>query len=289
MRTAIIVDSTAYLSGKTAQHPDVYRVNLTVNYSDSSIGLDAQDLDGQKEFYRRLQSEQTLPTTSQPTPGDYYKVMDEIVAKGYDTVFSIHLSSAISGTFHTAQMITNEYADRIKVFCIDSKAASVVMESMVEQAFALLAAGLTGEEVQERLRWVAENTRIFLMVEDLNNLVKGGRLNAAGALVGSMLKIRPVLFFDGDGKIVVFEKIRTNKKVYQRWLEIARERRELFPNGIQVSFAHSDALEETEEICRTFKKHLPDITYHISGLGPVVGTHTGTGTKGCAIIPIAAP
>lgn len=289
MRTAIIVDSTAYLSGKTAQHPDVYRVNLTVNYSDSSIGLDAQDLNEQKEFYHRLQSEKSLPTTSQPTPGDYYKVMDEIVAKGYDTVFCIHLSSAISGTFHTAQMVTSEYADRLNVFCIDSKAASVVMESLVEQAFCLLEAGLSAEQVQEKLQWVAVNTRIYLMVEDLNNLVKGGRLNAAGALVGSLLKIRPVLYFDCDGKIEVFEKIRTNKKVYQRWLEIAKERQGLFPDGLQVSFAHSDALEETQKVYDMFKKDLPDISYHISGLGPVVGTHTGAGTKGCAIIPIARP
>lgn len=289
MRTAIIVDSTAYLSGKTALHPDVYQVSLTVNFNDSSVELDAQDLNSQKAFYRRLQTERVLPTTSQPTPGDYYKVMDEIVAKGYDTVFSIHMSSAISGTYYTAQMVTSEYSDRLKVFCIDSKAASVVMESLVEQALSLVEAGLTGEEIQEKLLWVAENSRIYLMVEDLNNLVKGGRLNAAGALVGSLLKIRPVLFFDGDGKIVIFEKVRTNKKVYQRWIELSKERSELFPGGIQISFAHSDALVETEQVRDLFKKCLPDITYHISGLGPVVGTHTGAGTKGCAIIPIARP
>lgn len=289
MRTAIIVDSTAYLSGKTALHPDVYQVNLTVNFNDSSVEFDAQDLTSQKAFYRRLQSERVLPTTSQPTPGDYYKVMDEIVAKGYDTVFCIHMSSAISGTYYTAQMVTSEYSDRLKVFCIDSKAASVVVESLVEQGFSLLEAGLTGEEVQEKLLWVAENSRIYLMVEDLNNLVKGGRLNAAGALVGSLLKIRPVLFFDGDGKIVVFEKVRTNKKVYQRWIELSKEQSELFPDGIQISFAHSDALVETEQVRDLFKKCLPDITYHISGLGSVVGTHTGAGTKGCAIIPIARP
>lgn len=289
MRTAIIVDSTAYLSGKTALHPDVYQVNLTVNFNDSSVEFDAQDLTSQKAFYRRLQSERVLPTTSQPTPGDYYKVMDEIVAKGYDTVFCIHMSSAISGTYYTAQMVTSEYSDRLKVFCIDSKAASVVVESLVEQGFSLLEAGLTGEEVQEKLLWVAENSRIYLMVEDLNNLVKGGRLNAAGALVGSLLKIRPVLFFDGDGKIVVFEKVRTNKKVYQRWIELSKEQSKLFPDGIQISFAHSDALVETEQVRDLFKKCLPDITYHISGLGSVVGTHTGAGTKGCAIIPIARP
>ncbi len=289
MRTAIIVDSTAYLSGTTAQHPDVYRVDLTVNYSDGTTGLDAQGLNDQKEFYDRLLAEQTLPTTSQPTPGDYYRVMDDIVAKGYDAVFSIHLSSGISGTYQTARMVTSEYADRLKVFCIDSKAASVVMESLVEQTFALLEAGLTGEEIQEKLKWVAENARIYLMVEDLNNLVKGGRLNATGALVGSLLKIRPVLFFDGEGKIVVFEKIRTNKKVYQRWLELAQQRREMFPGGIRISFAHSNSLEETEVVRDMFKEELPDVSYHISGLGPVVGTHTGAGTKGCAIIPIALP
>ena len=289
MKTAFIIDSTAYLSGKTAHHPDVYRVNLTVNFSDGSLGEDAQDLAAQHIFYERLKTEVSLPTTSQPTPAVYYEVMDDIIAKGYEAVIAIHLSAGISGTYQTSHMALSEYADRIKVFCLNTKAASVVMESLLEQAMDLLDAGLMPEVVFEKLQWVADNSHIYLMVEDLDNLVKGGRLNATGALVGGLLKIRPVLFFDEEGKIVLFEKVRTNKKVYQRWIEIAKERQALFPDGIKISFAHSDALEEIQSMRELFAKELPTIDYHISGLGPVVGAHTGAGSKGCAIIPIAKP
>lgn len=287
MKTAIIVDSTAYLSDELAEHADVYQVNLSVTFSDGAVGPDSRDQAGQLAFYHRLVSERQLPTTSQPVPGDYYDVLDEIVAKGYDVVYCIHMSSGISGTFQTAKMITSEYQDRLTIFCIDSKGASVLMEGLVQQTLRLSDSALTPDEIYDKLLWVAQNSRIYLMVEDLNNLVKGGRLSAAAALVGGMLKVRPVLMFDAEGKIVVYEKIRTNKRVYQCWLKLAHQAIEDFPDGIDISFAHSAAYDEINSVKDVFQKHLPEINFRISGLGPVVGTHTGAGTKGFCFIPIA--
>lgn len=287
MKTAIIVDSTAYLSDEFAEHADVYQVNLSVTFSDGTVGPDSRDQAGQLAFYERLVLEKQLPTTSQPIPGDYYDVLDEIVAKGYDVVYCIHLSSGISGTFQTAKMITSDYQDRLTIFCIDSKGASVLMESLVKQALTLSESALTPDQIYDRLLWVAQNARIYLMVEDLNNLVKGGRLSATAALVGGMLKIRPVLMFDAEGKIVVYEKIRTNKRVYQCWLKLAHQAKQDFPDGIHISFAHSAAYDEIKSVKDVFQTQLPNVKFHISGLGPVVGTHTGAGTKGFCFIPTA--
>ena len=91
MKAAVIVDSTAYLSEALAQHPDVYQVALSVNFSDGSVMKDTSDLQLLNEFYTRLKSESQLPTTSQPQPGDYLALLDQLVAAGYDTVYAIHL------------------------------------------------------------------------------------------------------------------------------------------------------------------------------------------------------
>ena len=286
MKTAIIVDSTAYINDELANHPDVYQVHLTVTFNDGTIASDSRDQAGQLAFYKRLVSEKKLPTTSQPNIGEYYNVLDEIVSKGYEVVYCIHLSSGISGAFQTALMVTQEYQDRLTIFCIDSKGASVLMENLAQQALTLSETHLTPAEIHEKLLWVVENSRIYLMVEDLNNLVKGGRLNGAAAVVGGLLKIRPILVFDAEGKITVYEKIRTNKRVYQCWLKLAHQAVADYPDGISISFAHSAAYDEIKTVQEVFQKEIPHVDYHISGLGPVVGTHTGVGTKGFCFTPI---
>lgn len=212
MKSAIIVDSTAYLREDVLNHEDIYVVNLTVNFHDGSEMLDTSDVVKQREFYDRLQREKQLPTTSQPKPGDYYALFDRLIASGYDTVYCIHLSSAISGTYQTAFMIAQEYQESLNIYCVDSKATSMVMESMVNQTLQDIRNQLAPHVIYERLQWQSQHSHIYLMVEDLNNLVKGGRLSATGALLGGILKIRPLLHIDDEGQVVLFEKIRTNKK-----------------------------------------------------------------------------
>lgn len=285
MKSAIIVDSTAYLDENLSNHPDVYTVNLSVHFHDGTDLVDTADIEEQHCFYQRLLSETQLPTTSQPKPGDYYKLMDELVAKGYEVVYCIHLSSQISGTFQTAQMITDEYKNRLAIYCVDSKSASVIMLRMVEQALADIEKGLEPTQVYEHLKWLADESRVYFMVEDLNNLAKGGRLSAASAFLGGMLKIRPLLYFEENGKIVLFEKIRTNKKVYRRWHELIEESLMKYPQGIRVAFAHGDASEEIEAVKQELAQAFPQVDFIVCGLGPVVGAHTGKGAKGMGIIP----
>lgn len=285
MKTALIVDSVGYLSDELNSLTNVYTIDLTVNFSDGTVINDTCAPAQLKSFYDRLSKENQLPTTSQPQVGKYYELLNQLVAEGYQTVFCIHLSAGISGTYQTAVMVTSEYQDKIQAYCIDSKGASVTMEGLVRAALKMIDQGEDSSLIANKLNWLANESRIYLMVEDLTNLVKGGRLSATSALLGGVLQIRPLLYFDQAGKIVLFEKIRTNKRVFKRWSELVQEAIEKYPKGISIAFAHADVYDEIKKVEMQIVAEHPGITSSVSALGPVVGTHTGRGTKGIAIIP----
>lgn len=285
MKSAVIVDSVAYLPKELANHPDIFQIDLAVNFHDGSVMKDSSNDDEIAAFYSRLKTESQLPTTTQPPVGDYYELMDRIVEKGYEVVYCIHLSAGISGTYQSAVMVTNEYQDKIITYCIDSKGASVGMQALASAALDMIQQNEPHEDIAQKLHWLVEHSRIYLMVEDLNNFAKGGRLSTTSALLGGVLQIRPLLYFDDEGKIVLFEKIRTNKRVYKRWLELLEEAVQKYPKGVDIAFAHGDVAEEIEEIAAMMREKFPTIKITVSLLGPVVGTHTGKGAKGLGIFP----
>lgn len=286
MKIAIITDSTAVLPEEIAGHPDVYQVNLSVQFPDGSSMEDTSDSATLRKFYQELEGMEVLPRTSQPPLGAYYELVDALIAAGYEAILAVHLSGNISGTFSTAQTVLAEYSEQVKVHAIDSKAASVVMTALIREAIRLFEAGETFENVILALEWLAEHSTVYLMVEDLMNLQKGGRLSMGSAVVGQFLKIRPLLYFDEVGSIQVFEKIRTNRKVYQRWVELAQEALKTYPQGIEIKLAHAAAEEDIQQIEALLKEALVwQDSIEVAYLSPVIGTHTGKGAKGFAIIP----
>lgn len=288
MKLAYIVDSTAGLAQHLVDHPHVYIVNLTVNFANGEIFEDTTDDLKVKEFYQKLREQSTIPTTAQPSPGEYYKLLDELASSNYDGVVAIHLSSKLSGTFQTAHMILNEYSDRLKVMAIDSKGTSVVIENMLEQALEMEATGLSFERMKEELEWLADNSHIYMMIEDLKNLVKGGRLSSTNAFIGGLLQIKPLLEFTPEGEVKLFEKIRTEKKVYHRWEQLVEAALIKYPKGIHLRFAHGDAYDAMVAVKKQMEVKFPMIkSFGIGYLTPVVGVHGGNGVKGMAIIPVA--
>lgn len=286
MKSAIVVDSTASLSEELKNHPDIYQIDLLVTYSDGEVIKDTTDAAVLKGFYERMTHEKELPTTSQPEPIHLYRVMEKIIEKDYDSVYCIHLSDKISGTFKTSRMITNEFRDAINVYMVDSKGTSFIIESMVKQALTMIEAGLEGEEIQRQLEWVADRAKIYVMFETLSNLVKGGRVSSISGFIGSALKIKPIVYFD-KGEVKVFEKVRTTKRVIKRWQELVKEAVKDYPNGIEIVFAHGDAEEEILSIKEMIQDEFPDISFRVGYLTPVLGVHGGKGCKGIGIIPLA--
>lgn len=286
MKSAIVVDSTAGLSEELRNHPDIYQVDLLVTFSNGDVIKDTTDPMVLKEFYERITHDKELPKTSQPQPIHLYRVMEIILTKGYDSVFCIHLSEKISGTFKTSRMITKEFNDAINVYMVDSKGTSFVIESMVKQAVTMIEAGVAGEEIKAQLEWVADCAKIYIMFETLTNLVKGGRLGTISGFLGSALKIIPIVYFD-QGEVKVFEKVRTTKRVVKRWQELVKQAVKDYPDGIEIVFAHGDAEDEMLAIKKIIQSEFPDISYRIGYLTPVLGVHGGKGCKGMGIIPLA--
>lgn len=284
MKTAYIIDSSASLSDNLQNHPDVYVQNLEVTWGDIAY-TDTTDIDVMKEFYNRLVSSKDLPKTSQPKQGELIETYEEIILKGYDTVIVITLASAISGTFSTFQMISEHYNRRLDIRMIDSRGTSFIEERMLNYAIELNEANVSIDTIEEKLNWFADNSKIYVVIEDLDAIVKGGRLNSMSAFIGSTLKIRPILHFNQEGKVEVFEKVRTTKKVYQRYLTLVDEAVKIYPGGIELALAHGDCEDKALKVKALIEEKYPQMKFRVGYLTPVLGTHAGKNSLGIGILP----
>lgn len=286
MKTAIIIDSTAYASSKIINHPDVYELKFTSTFEKGEEYSDGSDPALLEEFYEKLKESEKLPTTSQPSVGIYEEMIKEIIEEGYDQLLAIHLSAGLSGAYQTAKMLTNMHQNEIKARVIDSKGASVLIEAMIFQGLEMLEEGFDIDRVAEKLIWVADNSTIYLTVSDLDNLVKGGRLPSSMAKFGKMLKIKPLLCIGSDGKIELLDQVRTDKKMNKRFIKIIQEDLKKYPEGIMLGFAHAMDKERMEKSVYQVMKSFPELKYRTGVLGPVIGTHTGVGSIGMGVIPL---
>lgn len=287
MKTAFIIDSTAYASEKILAHPDVYELQLVSRFDDGVEFIDSTDPSVQAEFYQKLKESKSLPVTSQPSPGKYIELVEEIIAAGYDQLICIHISAAFSGAYQTARMITADYADEIDSIVIDSKGVSLVMEYMLIQAMEMLEKDLTLPVIEEKLNWVARESVVYLTVSDLEYVVAGGRIGPAKAKLGNLLKIKPLLNMDENGEVQLLDKIRTDKRINHRFAQIAEETIHEYPHGVMLGFAHALDDQRMSAAIHEVEKALPNLDYQTATLGPVIGTHTGAGTIGMGTIPIA--
>lgn len=287
MKAAIIVDSTAGISQELHQQADVYQVDLTIHFPDGSQISDTTDEDINQEFYEKIKTSHQLPTTSQPQIGLYYELMDDLIDEGYDTIYAIHLSGAISGTYQSAKLIQQEYKSKVNMYVINTRSASIVMHELVIRTLSMIEdSNISPDAIFDQLQWIVDHAYLQFMVQDLFNLTKGGRLSYTGALVGSMLKIHPILTFNEAGELSLSHKIRTTKKVMKHFQEMVADAKDKFPQGFTVAIAHSNALKLANELKVIIDDILPENqTCRVDILTPVLGTHTGEGLFGLGIIP----
>lgn len=274
MKTAILTDSTAYIPKALREQLDIHMIPLSVIFGQETYQEEVEITADQ--FYEEVRSKGELPTTSQPSVGMFVETFEKL-AKDYDAVVTIHLSSGISGTYNGAVAAGN-MVENIKVYPFDSEISCMVQGFYALEAAEMARARKTPEEIIARLKEVKKSNSAYFMVDDLSHLQRGGRLSGAQALIGSLLQIKPILHFV-DKMIVPFEKIRTRKKAVNRLYELFNE---VASEGVPMRSVviHANRLAEAEEMKRDLEQKYPHVEFMISYFGPVIGTHLGEGAMG---------
>lgn len=279
MKLAVVTDSTAYLPERIKNHEDLFIIPIPV-ILDGKVYNEGIDIEAD-EYYALLKNSKEFPTTSQPVLGEVLALYESLKDRGYDTIISIHLSSGISGFIGTLYGITDEIED-FQIIPYDSKITSMPMGHMVETALDLSSQGKTVEEIISHLDTIRDNTYAYLIVDDLNNLVRGGRLTNGAALIGGLLKIKPILTFD-QGKIVLYERIRSSKKAFNRAEDIIGQREQEIALPVKFYVIHANNLEVAKEEKAKLQAKYPNAEIEIGHFGPVIGTHLGEKAIGIAI------
>lgn len=276
----IVTDSTADLPKKVA---DAYRISvmpLNLHFGEEIL-KDGEDI-WAEEFYHRLSFEATLPTTSQPSPGEFVDLYRRIAKKG-DTVVSIHLSEKLSGTINSSRLAGEMLKGEIEVIAIDSFFVTMPLSLVVLEAAKAAQEGRELEEILSRIEWTQRNMAFYFTVGSLEHLHRTGRIGKATTLLGNLLSIRPVLSIK-DGLIVPVEKFRGNSnRLDRRFLDLIRA--DLGEDPAEVFIIHANAPDEEKRLEETCRERIPGVKVVSAIAGPIVGVHAGPGAFGLAALP----
>ena len=274
LNTAIVLDSTADFPEAPQRFPNWRVVPLYVRFGDESY-RDYVEL-GPTEFYARLRTASVLPTTSQPTPGDFVAAYEEL--GGYERVLSLHIAGSLSGTVESARTAAGMVgADRNRVFDSVTASAAIAMLGLAIQR--RLERGTTDEEIEQFVARYEPKVGLLFTVDTLEFLAKGGRIGRAAAMAGQLLNVKPILTITG-GEVVPLTRVRGNQKAMREFVDRFTESTENGP-GLRVGIAHADAPERAEQLVKMVRDLRPQAQIElVTTLGAVVGTHAGPGTVG---------
>ncbi len=274
LNTAIVLDSTADFPDASDRFVNWRVVPLYVNFDTDSF-KDGVELTAH-EFYDRLRTSPQLPTTSQPTPGDFLAAYEELGA--YERILSIHIASNLSGTFQSAGTAAQQLGDG-RVRTIDSQSASVAIAMLALAIQRRLERGTTDEEIDALVeRYLVEHGLLFT-VDTLVFLARGGRIGTAKAFAGQLLNVKPILSIR-DGEVLPVKRVRGNRKAFQEFVD-ALETNTRDEPGLRVGIAHADAPERMVELEKMVRHIRPHAQIEMeTSLGAVIGAHAGPGTVG---------
>ncbi|MCL2769495.1 MAG: DegV family protein [Solirubrobacterales bacterium] len=277
----VVSDSTHYLPRERAQQEGIHEVSLYVGWDGSPSRESA--MPSFAEFYARLGSDAALPTTSQPSIGDFLAVWEPLLEQGKEIV-SVHLAGGISGTCEAARQARDLLAERglaERVELIDSETACGGLGLVLLAGAAAARQGADRATVARAIRSAREALRIWFCVDTLEYLRRGGRIGKAQAWLGTTLRIKPILTLGSE--ITPVERVRTSSRAFERMVEYTQELRQHGLDGWAVQ--HIRAPEQAQRLVERGREVLGDDPLFVSEVGPVIGTYTGPGLLGVGGIP----
>ena len=281
MKLAVITDSSAFLSDSLRGNDHLFVLDIPVVIAGETY-VEGKNLTA-SEFYEKMAAADDLPKTSQPSVAELEEMLTRLAGEDYTHVLGLFLSSGISGFYQNIQYLKDEFPD-LKIAFPDSKITSAPLGLMVENALTWAAERQDFEEILLKIQRQIDGTSAFIMVDDLNHLVKGGRLSNGAAILGNLLSIRPILYFNDAGVIEVFEKIRTEKKAIKRLIEVVEEKSA--SASYQVMVTHGNAEEKAESLRQQLIEAGIADDIPLATFGSVIGTHLGEGSVALAYIPL---
>ena len=268
----IVTDSTADLKPDIIEKYDLHVVPLTIQIGGKTY-LDRVDLEPES-FLELMKHSNEMPKSSQPAPGVFKELYDELGKEG-DQILSIHMTGGMSGTVESAKAAAQLTESDVTV--VDSRYISHALTFQVFEAADMAKAGRSMEDIVARIEQIRLNTKLFVVVDTLDNLVKGGRIGKGRALLGSLMKIKPIASLD-DGEYTPVAKVRSHKQVVDYLMNdfIERTAGKLVKG---VGIAHANGLAMAEPLREKIKETgFTDIKFDFTT--PVISTHTGIGAIG---------
>ncbi|MEO3947523.1 DegV family protein [Gorillibacterium sp. CAU 1737] len=281
-KVRVVTDSTADIPEEIRKRLDIEVVPLKVH-----VGTETYRDTGSispKEFYERFGESPQPWKSSQPTPVDFLAKYQSLTREDPNTaIISIHLSSALSGTYQSALLAKSRMDEKKDITVIDSRKASFGTGIRVVRAAEAAQAGKSKEEILALLQELDEKSSLYFLVNSLQHLHKGGRIGKAAAVLGSLLHIKPILSIDDEGVITWVDKVRGHRKAMHRILELLLEKWSP-TEPIEVGISHGDALHEAEKLSALINRHFNVKRTTFTWVGPAVGSHSGPGTVALFVI-----
>ncbi len=278
MKVAIVTDSNSGITQKQAQELGVYVIPMPFQINDETYYEDITLT--QEEFYKKLRDDGNI-STSQPAPGSITDLWDRLL-KEYDQIIHMPMSSGLSGSCQTALMLAQDEEYEGKVFVVNNQRISVTLRQSVLDAKGMAEVGYDGQTIQKRLEETKFDSTIYITLDTLHYLKKGGRITPAAAALGTILRLKPVLQIQGE-KLDAYSKARTYKIAKNTMLEaIAKDIQNRFdgkssPEDIHIAIAHTDNLAAAEEFREEIKTIYPGHDIYIDHLSLSVACHIGPG------------
>jgi len=285
-KTAVIAVSTGCLDYLDIAPENLFIVRCKIIMGGESYD-DYVDMDADS-FYRAIKSDSDLvPTSSMPSTGEMLETFETIEKAGYEAVIFNTISTALSATYQNAQVARESYEGELEIHLVDTKNAAISEGFLTLEALRLIEAGEAPDTIVPYLERLALSRKQYFMVDNLRLLVKNGRLSGASGFMGRILKIKPILEVNDEGKIVPFERIRTRKRALDRMVELILEDLKTLDHVV-LTYDTSDNQEGYEYVRGKIEEVHPDIPAYAAPITPVIGAHTGQGTVGVAYFDLAS-
>lgn len=275
MAVKVVTDSGSDIPQELANHLGIEVVPLKVRFGEESY-TDRKEM-SYDLFYKKMGESEHVPVTSLPSPQDFLDTFEKIGKE--NEIICITISSAISGTFQSANLAKNMLKD-YSIEIIDSKSLSMVTGRLALIAHEMGEKGIAFSEIAEKLKVIAEDMHAYILIDDLKNVIKGGRISNWKGSIAQVFQIKPILYLNKDGEVHVRENVRGRKKQLKRIVDIIKkDGKDLSKYPLYILHAHANN-DELTFVKEEIEKRLNPKEIIIYTLGPIMGSHGGFGTIG---------